>query len=292
MSSSTAAAWTVGGPTQLNGTVNVTGTTSITDETYISNKKLKSVATSAAYADLIGAPALSKVATSNAYTDLDGKPVLKTVATSALYTDLTAQPTKLSQFTNDVSASGSNSFAIAGASPWLQFQGTGASYYQIGQASSAGAWSSYAAAGDLVIRGLGSNSIWLQQGTGGYGLCVNYNNIVYVQKPISVVNVWTTLPLQNGASAYGSGYQFPSYCMDCAGTIRLKGLIALNGIGFNTNFAYVPGSYCPKAHLIFSGNSNSSMADLRVYTTGNICITAGSCTNWISLDSCSWRTDQ
>ena len=142
-----------------------------------------------------------------------GKPVLKTVATSALYTDLTAQPTKLSQFTNDVSASGSNSFAIAGASPWLQFQGTGASYYQIGQASSAGAWSSYAAAGDLVIRGLGSNSIWLQQGTGGYGLCVNYNNIVYVQKPISVVNVWTTLPLQNGASAYGSGYQFPSYCM-------------------------------------------------------------------------------
>lgn len=57
---------------------------------------LKPVATSGAYSDLTGAPALASVATSGAYSDLTGAPVLKPVATSGAYSDLTGTPTNAS----------------------------------------------------------------------------------------------------------------------------------------------------------------------------------------------------
>ena len=53
---------------------------------------LSTVATSGAYADLSGKPALANVATSGAYSDLTGKPALATVATSGAYSDLTGKP--------------------------------------------------------------------------------------------------------------------------------------------------------------------------------------------------------
>ena len=53
---------------------------------------LASVATSGAYADLSGAPALADVATSGDYADLSGTPVLAAVATSGSANDLADQP--------------------------------------------------------------------------------------------------------------------------------------------------------------------------------------------------------
>lgn len=53
---------------------------------------LSTVATSGAYADLSGKPALANVATSGAYSDLSGTPSLAPVATSGSYTDLSDKP--------------------------------------------------------------------------------------------------------------------------------------------------------------------------------------------------------
>lgn len=53
---------------------------------------LSPVATSGAYSDLSGAPALATVATSGAYADLSGTPTLATVATSGAYADLSGTP--------------------------------------------------------------------------------------------------------------------------------------------------------------------------------------------------------
>jgi hypothetical protein len=51
------------------------------------------VATTGAYADLTGKPALATVATTGAYADLTGKPALATVASTGAYADLTGKPT-------------------------------------------------------------------------------------------------------------------------------------------------------------------------------------------------------
>lgn len=53
---------------------------------------LKAVATSGVYSDLTGLPALKAVATSGVYSDLTGLPALKAVATSGLYSDLSGLP--------------------------------------------------------------------------------------------------------------------------------------------------------------------------------------------------------
>jgi len=53
---------------------------------------LATVATSGAYSDIGGRPALANVATSGAYSDLSGRPSLATVATSGAYADLSGRP--------------------------------------------------------------------------------------------------------------------------------------------------------------------------------------------------------
>lgn len=87
-----------GGGGQVNTIVEGTGidvdsTDPVNPVVSIQSGYLAAVATTGAYADLSGAPALAAVATTGAYADLSGTPTLATVATTGAYSDLSGLPT-------------------------------------------------------------------------------------------------------------------------------------------------------------------------------------------------------
>jgi hypothetical protein len=59
---------------QVGGTFKVTGVANLDGDVFVATKKLKSLATSAEYADVLNKPVLSAVATSGAYGDIINKP--------------------------------------------------------------------------------------------------------------------------------------------------------------------------------------------------------------------------
>lgn len=77
---------------QVNDVTSVAGRTGAVTLSASDVAGLTAVATSGAYADLSGRPALATVATSGEYTDLSGRPALSTVATSGDYADLSNRP--------------------------------------------------------------------------------------------------------------------------------------------------------------------------------------------------------
>lgn len=85
---------------------------------------LSTVASSGAYADLSGKPALANVATSGAYSDLTGTPSLATVATSGAYNDLTGKPALATVATsgsyNDLADKPATSSAFGGVYEFLE----------------------------------------------------------------------------------------------------------------------------------------------------------------------------
>lgn len=129
--------WNVAGPTVLNSRVDVTS------ETYVSNKRLCTVATSANYSDLINVP------------------------------------TALSKFTNDLNGPSGIQWSVNGTNPFMQVSGSANQYLQMAAASTAGAFSTACGVGDSVIRALGNGFLYVQTGGGGPAFYVDTSNIVH-----------------------------------------------------------------------------------------------------------------
>ena len=97
---------------------------------------------------------------------------------------------------------------------------------------------------------------------------------------------WTTLPLDNGWTAYGSPYQSPIYRRQIDGTVQLSGLIAAGTTTVGTTVATLPIGYRPASDHVFktSAGAATAVADVYVRSSGAITIqnVAGTVT-WLSL---------
>ena len=109
------------GANNLSLALNNQGKLTFDSDLVLTDNTFATVASTGAYADLVGAPTLSNVATSGAYADLSGTPTLAAVATSGAYASLTGAPTL-----SNVATSGA--YADLSGTPTLATVATSGSY--------------------------------------------------------------------------------------------------------------------------------------------------------------------
>ena len=78
--------------------------------------------------------------------------------------------------------------------------------------------------------------------------------------------------LSGGWSNFGSGYEDFGYRKMPDGSVRLRGLIKSGAAGFANAFFTMPVGYRPAAHQIMLGAASGGVADVRVFSTGEIAV--------------------
>lgn len=114
----------------------------------------------------------------------------------------------------------------------------------------------------------------------------------------SVVNStnpnWIAPALGNSWVNYGlAGYDVAGYCQHADGTVELKGLIKNGVVGSGTPVFTLPVGMRPlTGHRLFAQNAAGGVADVRVFTTGNVNVYAlytGATNASVSLDGIRFR---
>lgn len=83
---------------------------------------------------------------------------------------------------------------------------------------------------------------------------------------------WTAMTLGNGWSNYGSGYA-PAQYTKINGIVHIEGLIK-SGTPGSSGFFTMPVGYRPSGHLQWTSMSSGGVADIRVFSTGAVCVYA------------------
>jgi len=104
---------------------------------------------------------------------------------------------------------------------------------------------------------------------------------------------WANLNLQNGWTAYNSGYSTPSYIKTSDGIVALRGLVSNAGSPTDGQIiATLPEGYRPSGSLIFpASTAPSSYARLDINANGDIVYRTGGSSSWISLDNVRFVPD-
>ena len=156
----------------------------------------------------------------------------------------------------------------------------------------------------FIGNNVGSNAaITVNSGTSNFVGIVNINpsynlDVNGTLRATSIYTpTWTSMSLNAGYTAIGSGYSTPAYYKDSTGRVWLRGSIT-NGTTGTTTIFTLPSGYVPVYTMLFSYLGNTVNQDIRIATSGAITITAINVTTGaaaaentlLSLDNISFLT--
>lgn len=100
---------------------------------------------------------------------------------------------------------------------------------------------------------------------------------------------WAAPALASGWGNFGSGYDTAGYFRDSAGVVHLRGLVVRTS-GTGLTMLTLPVGFRPAGRKIFAGSSADAYARIDITTAGDVILSSGSPTTWVSLEGITFDT--
>lgn len=123
---------------------------------------------------------------------------------------------------------------------------------------------------------------------------LNHMNLPYSKRMVSFVpdSQFEPIPLANGWTAFGGGFEAPGYRLYPDGKLKLRGLLKPGTLAMGTIVAYLPLGRRPKMNRIFAVSTNGAYAEVKIFSTdGSIVLSTGTVTAFLCLDNVIMEVD-